>query len=114
MEGFTEKLKQQIGEGCNVYGHIMVNKVAGNFHFAPGKSFQHSNMHVHDFMPFELQGFNMTHTIHALSFGEMVPGVINPLDGVSKGEVNGTRLPVAAPYGAVLTCEQARACSSTL
>lgn len=25
-----------------------MNKVAGNFHFAPGKSFQQHNVHIHD------------------------------------------------------------------
>lgn len=55
LEGYSEKIRAQVGEGCNLFGYIMVNKVAGNFHFAPGKSFQHSNMHVHDFMPAEMQ-----------------------------------------------------------
>jgi hypothetical protein len=44
----AENLKNQEGEGCNIYGYLEVNKVAGNFHFAPGKSFQHGSMHVHD------------------------------------------------------------------
>jgi len=91
-EGFTEKLKAQRGEGCNLYGQLLVNKVAGNFHFAPGKSFQHSSMHVHDFMPFEIAGFNMSHTIHSLSFGEYFPGLQNPLDYVTKEELDGARM----------------------
>lgn len=44
-EGFIEKVKEEAGEGCNVYGQLEVNKVAGNFHFAPGKSFRQSAMH---------------------------------------------------------------------
>lgn len=28
----------------------------------------------------------MTHKIHSLSFGELVPGITNPLDGVTKSE----------------------------
>ena len=38
-EGFSENLKAQKEnkEGCSVYGYLDVNKVAGNFHFAPGK-----------------------------------------------------------------------------
>jgi hypothetical protein len=81
-EGFSEKLRARSGEGCNVYGYLEVNKVAGNFHFAPGKSFQHGGMHVHDLMPFKTKVFNMSHSIAKLSFGADFPGVVNPLDGV--------------------------------
>jgi len=55
-------------EGCNVYGFVEVPRVAGNIHFAPGRSFQSSDMHVHDLMAFTLQTFNVTHTINAFSF----------------------------------------------
>uniref|UniRef100_A0A3Q1GNA0 Endoplasmic reticulum-Golgi intermediate compartment protein n=1 Tax=Acanthochromis polyacanthus TaxID=80966 RepID=A0A3Q1GNA0_9TELE len=44
-EGFTQKMQEQKNEGCQVYGFLEVNKVAGNFHFAPGKSFQQSHVH---------------------------------------------------------------------
>ena len=44
-EGWTDKLKEQINEGCNVRGLIEVSKVAGNVHFAPGKSFQQHSVH---------------------------------------------------------------------
>lgn len=81
-EGFLEQIKAQDGEGCNVYGFLEVNKVAGNFHFAPGKSFQQAHMHVHDLMPFQNQNFNVSHIINELSFGEKYPGIVNPLDGV--------------------------------
>ncbi|KAL5982156.1 hypothetical protein ACLOJK_016225 [Asimina triloba] len=47
-EGFLQRIKDEEGEGCNIYGFLEVRKVAGNFHFAPGKSFQQSNVHVHD------------------------------------------------------------------
>lgn len=32
------------GEGCQIYGHLEVNKVAGNFHIAPGVSYQQNHM----------------------------------------------------------------------
>ncbi|KAM9650081.1 endoplasmic reticulum-Golgi intermediate compartment protein 3-like isoform 1-T1 [Morphnus guianensis] len=44
-EGFSQKMQEQKNEGCQVYGFLEVNKVAGNFHFAPGKSFQQSHVH---------------------------------------------------------------------
>jgi hypothetical protein len=55
-------------EGCNVYGFVEVPRVAGNIHFAPGRSFQSSDMHVHDLMQFAMQSFNTTHNINAFSF----------------------------------------------
>ncbi|XP_043713747.1 endoplasmic reticulum-Golgi intermediate compartment protein 3-like isoform X2 [Telopea speciosissima] len=81
-EGFLQRIKEEEGEGCNLYGFLEVNKVAGNFHFAPGKSFQQSNVHVHDLLPFQKDSFNISHKINRLSFGEYFPGVVNPLDGV--------------------------------
>uniref|UniRef100_A0A5F4VUM5 Endoplasmic reticulum-Golgi intermediate compartment protein n=1 Tax=Callithrix jacchus TaxID=9483 RepID=A0A5F4VUM5_CALJA len=82
-EGFSQKMQEQKNEGCQVYGFLEVNKVAGNFHFAPGKSFQQSHVHVHavesNFGWCCLQ-INMTHYIQHLSFGEDYPGIVNPLD----------------------------------
>uniref|UniRef100_A0A3Q4BG11 Endoplasmic reticulum-Golgi intermediate compartment protein n=1 Tax=Mola mola TaxID=94237 RepID=A0A3Q4BG11_MOLML len=45
-EGFSQRMQEQKNEGCQVYGFLEVNKVAGNFHFAPGKSFQQSHVHA--------------------------------------------------------------------
>lgn len=81
-EGFLERIKEEEGEGCNVYGFLEVNKVAGNFHFAPGKSFAQSGVHVHDVLAFQKDSFNITHRINRLTFGDYIPGVVNPLDGV--------------------------------
>ncbi|XP_022894461.1 endoplasmic reticulum-Golgi intermediate compartment protein 3-like [Olea europaea var. sylvestris] len=81
-EGFLQQIKEEEGEGCNIYGFLDVNKVAGNFHFAPGKSFQQSNVHVHDLLAFQKDSFNISHKINRLAFGDYFPGVINPLDGV--------------------------------
>jgi hypothetical protein len=47
-----------------------VNKVIGNFHLSPGRSFQANAMHVHDLVPY-LQGGNkhdFGHEIHKFSF----------------------------------------------
>ncbi|KAH0515645.1 Endoplasmic reticulum-Golgi intermediate compartment protein 3 [Microtus ochrogaster] len=91
-EGFSQKMQEQKNEGCQVYGFLEVNKVAGNFHFAPGKSFQQSHVHVHDLQSFGLDNINMTHYIKHLSFGEDYPGIVNPLDHTN----------VTAPQGTVL------------
>ncbi|KDO80920.1 hypothetical protein CISIN_1g016587mg [Citrus sinensis] len=81
-EGFLQRIKEEEGEGCNIYGFLEVNKVAGNFHFAPGKSFHQSGVHVHDILAFQRDSFNISHKINKLAFGEHFPGVVNPLDGV--------------------------------
>lgn len=83
-EGYLQQIREQEGEGCNVYGILEVNKVAGNFHFAPGKSFQQAHMHVHDLMPFQDKKFNVSHVVNKLSFGADFPGVSNPLDGIAR------------------------------
>ena len=57
--------------------------MAGNFHFAPGKSFQQGAMHVHDLVPFQTTHFDVSHTVNALSFGKSYPGMRNPLDKVN-------------------------------
>ncbi|KAG6434819.1 hypothetical protein SASPL_106463 [Salvia splendens] len=69
------------GGGCNIYGFLDVNKVAGNFHFAPGKSFQQSNSHVHDLLSFQKDSFNLTYKINRLAYGDFFPGGVNPLNG---------------------------------
>jgi hypothetical protein len=45
---YKENLLSQSHEGCNLAGFIRVNKVVGNFHVAPGRSFAINGMHVHD------------------------------------------------------------------
>ncbi|WOL09479.1 endoplasmic reticulum-Golgi intermediate compartment protein 3-like [Canna indica] len=57
-KGFLQRIRND-GEGCNIYGFLDVKKVAGNSHFDPGKSFQQSNMHVHDLLPFQKESFNV-------------------------------------------------------
>ncbi|KAM1030475.1 hypothetical protein EV1_033968 [Malus domestica] len=81
-EGFIQKVKDEDGEGCNIEGSLEVNKVAGNFHFIPGKSFHQSNVHLHDLLAFPTDSYNISHKINRLAFGDYFPGVQNPLDGV--------------------------------
>lgn len=88
--GDTHEIHQDAlkrGDGCRASGYLEVAKVAGNFHFAPGKSFARGGAHVHDIATFPPGSFNVTHTIHHLSFGEHYPGILNPLDNVSRIEL---------------------------
>lgn len=71
-------------EGCMVFGNVLVSKVSGNFHFAPGHGFQAQHTHVHDLSAFMAGMFNVSHSIDKLAFGDEYPGVVNPLDKTSK------------------------------
>ena len=73
------------GEGCRLKGSMRVNKVAGNFHIAHGESIVRDGRHIHQFLPQTAASFNISHTIHTISFGETYPIMPrNPLDGVTK------------------------------
>ncbi|KAF8245990.1 DUF1692-domain-containing protein [Wilcoxina mikolae CBS 423.85] len=87
-EHYGEHIKAMAEEGCNIAGHLSVNKVIGNFHIAPGKSFSTPQMHVHDLQQFfdSPKQHTLSHTIHHLSFGPELPvGKVesNPLDGAT-------------------------------
>lgn len=45
-------------------------------------------VHVHDLVPFGTQDFDTSHEIHNLAFGEKVPGMKNPLDGLNIPKFN--------------------------
>lgn len=57
------------GEGCNLQGHFMVNRVGGNFHIAMGEGIERDGRHIHTFNPDETHHFNASHIINHLSFG---------------------------------------------
>ena len=66
-------------------GDVLVGKVGGNIHVALGKSTIRDGKHVHEFNIQDVtDGFNTSHTIHRLEFGERVSGVQSPLEGTAK------------------------------
>ncbi|XP_058801807.1 endoplasmic reticulum-Golgi intermediate compartment protein 3 isoform X2 [Phymastichus coffea] len=67
-------------EGCQIYGYIEVNKVAGSFHVMPGDSLSIDNLHLHNVAEHSISKFNMSHKIRHLSFGTNIPGKTNPID----------------------------------
>ena len=91
-ENYKEQMKIESHEGCTLSGFLQVNKVIGNFHFAPGKSFMaQGRMHVHDTSAYFNDKHDFSHTIHSLHFGgEDVNTKLqsNPLDGVVKVNSN--------------------------
>jgi hypothetical protein len=74
-------------EGCQVAGTLHVNKVAGNLHFAIGQTVAQGNRHVHHFTLQDLQHFNISHTIHHLTFGAPAPAGFTPLPNQLDGTV---------------------------
>lgn len=52
-EGYIQRVKDEEGEGCNIHGSLEVNKVAGNFHFATGKSLYQSSIFLADLLAFQ-------------------------------------------------------------
>ncbi|XP_034018848.1 endoplasmic reticulum-Golgi intermediate compartment protein 2-like [Thalassophryne amazonica] len=74
----------QVLNGCRIHGHVYVNKVAGNLHITVGKPIHHPQGHAHIAAFVSHETYNFSHRIDHLSFGEEVPGIINPLDGTEK------------------------------
>ncbi|KAI0018520.1 endoplasmic reticulum vesicle transporter-domain-containing protein [Xylariomycetidae sp. FL0641] len=74
-EHYAERLDEQRQEGCRIEGAIRVNKVIGNFHIAPGRSFSNGNMHVHDLKNYwdSPVRHSFEHHIHQLRFGPQLP-----------------------------------------
>ncbi|GAA6019343.1 hypothetical protein JCM11491_000901 [Sporobolomyces phaffii] len=103
-EGWSTKIKEQSLEGCNLAGLVHVNKVIGNFHLSPGRSFQANAMHVHDLVPYLQGNHDFGHEIHHFSFASESEaeffksasggrgkskdrtkkelGIVDPLDGI--------------------------------
>ncbi|XP_075573988.1 endoplasmic reticulum-Golgi intermediate compartment protein 2 [Pelecanus crispus] len=74
----------QSPDACRIHGHLYVNKVAGNFHITVGKAIPHPRGHAHLAALVSHDSYNFSHRIDHLSFGELIPGIINPLDGTEK------------------------------
>ncbi|XP_059192018.1 endoplasmic reticulum-Golgi intermediate compartment protein 2-like [Centropristis striata] len=77
---------------CRIHGHLYVNKVAGNFHVTVGKSIPHPRGHAHLAALVSHDSYNFSHRIDHLSFGEMVPGIISPLDATEKVSVESNHM----------------------
>ncbi|KDN53212.1 DUF1692-domain-containing protein [Tilletiaria anomala UBC 951] len=104
-EHWSEKIKEQNKEGCNVAGLVHVNKVVGNFHLSPGRAFQANSVHIHDLVPYlagtGAEHHDFGHIINKFGFGSEEEfhmskdkqrpedngikkklGVVDPLNGV--------------------------------
>lgn len=77
-EGFVQQIKDEDGEGCNIEGSLEVNKVAGSFHFAPGKSFHQANIHMFNLLDFDRDYYNVRHISFFLEFVNILPKRVGP------------------------------------
>ncbi|KAB0795474.1 hypothetical protein PPYR_12313 [Photinus pyralis] len=68
-------------DACRIYGSLILNKVAGNFHITAGKSLNLPRGHIHISAFMSDSDYNFTHRINKLSFGDPSPGIIHPLEG---------------------------------
>ena len=60
-----DELQRHVGEGCHIEGHLMVNRVAGRFHFSLTHADHHTLLKVFQ----TRESLNVSHVIHTLSFG---------------------------------------------
>ena len=85
--GKNEPKKMTGGEGCNLHGHFVVNRVAGNFHIAMGEGVDRDGRHIHQFLPEDRINFNASHTVHELVFSdEEYGGMTKVIADVVPGE----------------------------
>ena len=86
-EGWVDKMKEQTGEGCNLHGLVKVKKMAGIFKITFGRTISIFGMQLH--AVFGSTNHDFSHTINHLSFGDDVPSVVNPLNGLVKKRAKG-------------------------
>ena len=77
--------KKRLAPGCYLTAKLALNKVKGEFHIGFGRNTEsHGEAHTHRFSMHELLTFNCSHTIQSFSVGSDFPGLVNPLDGMTK------------------------------
>lgn len=86
-EGWSQRLKEQAAEGCRVAGSFLVDKSSGDFHFAPGHSYDANRVHVHDLRLLDgAIDFDFTHRIVALHFGQRPSAAVAASKGAALSE----------------------------
>lgn len=90
LDVLSDASQCQSSIGCRIVGKVTVNKVSGNVHVALGRSSIREGKHVHEFNMHDVNnGFNTSHEIHAMTFGDHVNGLIAPLDSTTKIVMHG-------------------------
>ncbi|PNF39194.1 hypothetical protein B7P43_G01298 [Cryptotermes secundus] len=71
-------------DACRIFGSLILNKVAGNFHITAGHSLALPRGHIHISAFLSESDYNFTHRINRFSFGDPSPGIVHPLEGDEK------------------------------
>ena len=71
-------------DACRIFGSLILNKVAGNFHITAGHSLALPRGHIHISAFMSESDYNFTHRINRFSFGDPSPGIMHPLEGDEK------------------------------
>lgn len=99
-EGYVSKIRNHINEGCRVKGKAKLNRIDGEIHFAPGKSYENYNpnrrttsTHLHDTsLYFKYGQLNFNHIINHFSFGSKVEDIDKTkFHGVKQGNGNNNK-----------------------
>lgn len=86
LRGLPSREKPATGDydACRLYGTLVVNKVAGNFHITAGKHIPHPIGHAHLSAFLTDKDYNFSHRIEMFSFGDPISGIFDPLEGDEK------------------------------
>jgi hypothetical protein len=90
----NEGNKDEEGEGCNVHGVVSLSTGGGSFHLAPGRSLDSFKkdasgaVSIFDILMKTFEQWNVSHTVHKISFGDEFPGHVHQLDGETRSIVD--------------------------
>jgi hypothetical protein len=89
-EGRDVEEQQKAKEGCVIHGSLGVNKVAGNFHFAPGKSLTSVAISAAGLIQFQRTDHNVSIRFPPFTLHTRYPSFLNatstPISNVSSEE----------------------------
>ena len=81
---FRSVIPSTPSDACRIFGSLILNKVAGNFHITAGHSLALPRGHIHISAFMSESDYNFTHRINRFSFGDPSPGIVHPLEGDEK------------------------------
>jgi hypothetical protein len=63
-------MREQADEGCNISGRLRVNKVIGNIHLSPGRSFSTNSRNLYELVPYlrDENKHDFSHEVHHFAF----------------------------------------------
>lgn len=88
-EGYPEHLRENKENGCRISGNVVVSKVVGRIHIAPGEAHFARGRHSHDLSTYSIPDlpYGFSHTINQLSFGGREAKDLSPTEDPLQGFV---------------------------